>query len=88
MGDREYDVLYITTVIVGKKYWRKGVSTAMYEKLMQEFPNREFLIRTWSENRGSGRLLRNWGSSFLSASRTTGGKGMDTVYYEKRRSTL
>lgn len=88
MGDREYDVLYITTVIVGKKYRRKGIPTAMYEKLMQEFPVREFLIRTWSENRGQWAALKKLWFQLLKCIPDDRGKGMDTVYYEKRRSTL
>ncbi|MGN0415956.1 MAG: GNAT family N-acetyltransferase [Agathobacter sp.] len=88
LGDREYDVLYITTVIVGKKHRRKGISTAMYEKLMQEFPDRDILIRTWSENQGQRAALEKLGFRLIMCIPDDRGKGMDTVYYEKRRSTL
>lgn len=81
VGDREYDVLYITTVIVGKKYRREGISIAMYEKLMQEFPDRDILIRTWSENRGQRAALEKLGFQLLMCIPDDRGKGMDTVYY-------
>lgn len=81
VGDREYDVLYITTVIVGKEYRRKGISTAMYEKLMQEFPDRDILIRTWSENRGQWAALEKLGFKLLTCIPDDRGKGVDTVYY-------
>ena len=75
--------LYVTTIIVGGDFRRRGIAGGFYRLLSTRFPERRRLIstRTWSGNAGHIVLLERLGFSGPVRIPDDRGAGIDTVYY-------
>lgn len=77
----ECDNIYISTVIVEKKYRRMGITSGFYKKLLEMYKGKNVVTRTWSTNVSHVGLLEKIGFSEFKRIKDDRGKGIDTVYY-------
>lgn len=74
--------LYVSTVIVGRDHRRRGITRAMYQRLLAEAAllGQGVATRTWSTNTGHLRLLEQIGIAEVLRLPDHRGTGIDTLY--------
>ena len=78
--------IYICTLIVNPKARGKGLTYRMYDWLFNEkYVDRHLFTRTWSTNMAHISILKKYGFELIHRIKDDRGKGIDTVYFGKRR---
>lgn len=81
--------LYVSTVIVGRDHRRRGITRAMYQRLLTEGARlgQGVATRTWSTNTGHLRLLELLGIAEVLRLPDHRGPGIDTLYLARAPRT-
>lgn len=76
--------IYISTVIAGKNFRRRGVTKSLYRALCEKYADKNIFTRTWSTNISHTSLLQSFKFREFHRIKNDRGEGIDTVYYIKR----
>lgn len=77
--------IYISTLLVAESGRGKGLTGKMYEFLFNEYEDSNVFTRTWSTNYAHIKILSKFGFETITVLENDRGKGIDTVYFKKRR---
>ncbi len=88
----EKNNIYISTIIVNKKYRGRGITYSMYKLLLSKFPQKYLYTRTWSGNNSHIFILNKLDFSELYRAENDRietllngkQKNHDTIYYQKK----
>lgn len=75
---------YVSTVCVGHGHRRRGVASALYDRIERLAAPGVVSLRTWSTNEAQLGALRKRGYVCVRRISDDRGPGVDTVYYAKR----
>ena len=75
------DNVYASTSVVHPDYRGKGMMTALYQAIIDAFPDRPLFSRTWHENYGHLKVVRRLGFHRMDFLPNDRGEGIHTVYY-------
>ena len=80
--ERKYlDNIYISTIIVDKKYRGRGYAIMLYRALLSKFKSKYILTRTWSTNNIHIKILKSYKFDKFDVKPNDRGEGIDTIYF-------
>ena len=75
--------IYVSTVVVDKKYRNMGITSKFYKRLINRYKDRNIFTRTWSKNIIHIRILKKSGFKIIYTKKDDRGVGIDTLYFGK-----
>lgn len=83
--DKDLPNIYLSTLIMRPQYRGKKVTQTLYEKLFDIYADASIFTRTWSTNIPHIKILSKFNFQSIATLKNDRGKGIDTVYFAKRR---
>ncbi len=78
---RQTPNLYVSTAVVAPQFRGRGLMTAFYKTVMDQFPGVPVFTRTWSSNGSHLHVLEKLGFREVARLKNHRGEGLDTVYF-------
>lgn len=83
--EKDIPNIYISTLLAKSECRGRGITKSMYTMLFDKYADRNVFTRTWSTNCIHINILSKFGFCELCRIKDDRGKGIDTVYFIKRR---
>ena len=77
--------IYMSTLIMRPQYRGQKVTQTLYGKLFDIYSHANIFTRTWSTNIAHIKILSKFNFEIIATLKDDRGKGIDTVYFAKRR---
>lgn len=85
ISEKDLPNIYMSTLIMRPQYRGQKVTQTLYEKLFDIYSHASVFTRTWSTNIAHIKILGKFRFETIATLKDDRGKGIDTVYFAKRR---
>jgi len=85
ISEKDLPNIYMSTLVMRPEYRGQKVTQTLYGKLFDIYSHASVFTRTWSTNIAHTKILGKFDFETIATLKDDRGKGIDTVYFAKRR---